>query len=219
MADRVLNQGSGDPVAEVLVDFQTVMTQFLELQNDVIAALAKRPPQVLALEPFLLAEAGASVAATLPPAGESIAVPLDERIAAPAVGPEPPLVEPTAAREDCTVETPQAAFSRYTLNVRERPLRADPASLAPNHCVLVTDDGRGIAPILAEHLRRHDRRVAILSSHGRTDPNGDLFASALESAEEARAIVDRVVETCGPIAAVVHLAPLSDGPAFDSMDI
>src|SRR3954454_17954996 len=107
-----MNNPSADPVADMLLDFQAVMAQFLELQTSVMGALANRHRQPRVAQHALAAAAGAAPVAVS--ARTSQAVPEPPPPAAPA-GPVVEVTEGIAAPID------QAAFSRYTLTVRDRP--------------------------------------------------------------------------------------------------
>jgi NAD(P)-dependent dehydrogenase (short-subunit alcohol dehydrogenase family) len=219
-----------DPVAEVLLDFQSVMAQFLELQTSVIGAFAhghRRTDAATALSPAsptALDPTSVAVAERVSPAAAVIApgdAPADARPAAPAASP----IQAASAAAPANIANPivtaesDAAHSRYTLAIREREAGAARASLAPGHAVLVTDDGCGIGLIVADQLRREGRRVALVSPRGASDPARGLFVSALASLEEAQALVDTVRGSFGPIAALVHLAPLASAPLFARQDL
>ena len=190
-----MNKPTVDPVADVLLDFQSVMAQFLELQTDVMSALAGRRPRVLA-----------APAPPPPPA------PVEVRVA------EARAAEP---RETGPVETPepvdQAAFSRYTLTVRERPMGDPGAVVAPGHAVVLTDDGRGVADLVAERLRGSGCRVAIVAASGSADRARDVFVCAVDSLDEAEAdrLARQIAGACGPVGALIHLAPLAVAPPFE----
>jgi NAD(P)-dependent dehydrogenase (short-subunit alcohol dehydrogenase family) len=211
MDHRVMNRTVGDLQAEVLVDFQAVMAQFLELQTQVIGAYANAQPRRRAM----------STAGTLPLATEAPELRRASREQLPedVVVPESRPVEAARAQEtESAVDVDRGMFTRYTLALRERPEDGVPVSLAPGHCIAVTDDGRGIALVLAERLRREGWRVAILSTRDSSDSQADWFVSALASVEEAAATARRIVEACGPVAALLHLAPLSELDAFGEMN-
>jgi NAD(P)-dependent dehydrogenase (short-subunit alcohol dehydrogenase family) len=84
--------------------------------------------------------------------------------------------------------------------------------------VVVTDDGRGIARLIAEKLRGEGRRVAIVAPHASAEHQDDLFVSALDTPEEAERLARSIVESCGQVAAVIHLTPLSPQPEFHTLD-
>jgi NAD(P)-dependent dehydrogenase (short-subunit alcohol dehydrogenase family) len=203
---------SVDPVADVLLDFQSVMAQFLELQTDILGAFARRrsmsraaPPAIAAAPPDLSSPSGHQTAAELP-AVHASAGPLVKR------------PERQDRSEPGPVSLVQAAFSRYTLTVRERPAGSARAALARDHAIVVTDDGRGVASLVAGRLRRDGHRVAIVSAGGSPDPKHDLFVSPLDSAEEADRVAHLIGESLGHVGALIHLAPLSASPPFEAMD-
>jgi NAD(P)-dependent dehydrogenase (short-subunit alcohol dehydrogenase family) len=207
MGDRNMKYSLVDPVASVLLDFQSVMAQFLELQTDVLAAHASRSSRARDISPVAVAQDDRDIV-------ENTVANIAEAPAVPAA--EPHVMAPVREQPHIAIE--QAPFSRYTLSVRERPLSSVRAGLAAGHAVVLTDDGRGIARLVAEKLRADGRRVAILSNRGDSDPLGDLFVSTLDSSDEAARVAAAIVQSCGPVAAVIHLAPLSAAPGFDTLD-
>jgi NAD(P)-dependent dehydrogenase (short-subunit alcohol dehydrogenase family) len=196
-----------DPVAGALLDFQSVMAQFLELQSDIISALAARE----------LRAGGA------PPAS----VPAADRTAAPSPVAEPVPVAAAPAQADPAratdveqglVDVDRAAYARYTPAVRECAFGDARAGIAADHAVVVTDDGRGVASVVAERLRREGRRVAMVAARASPGLNHDLFVSSLDSSSEAERVARSIRQACGPVAALIHLAPLSAAPPFDTWD-
>jgi NAD(P)-dependent dehydrogenase (short-subunit alcohol dehydrogenase family) len=207
MGERDTKHSSTDPVADVLLDFQSVMAQFLELQANVVGAFAARKQ------------------GTYAPPSVSVA-PVEA--AAPIVVPDPIVDTPQQHVEQLPqeVKEPQASevareetrFSRYTLAVRERPLGAARATLAPGRVVVLTEDGRGVAAMVAATLRSSGVRVAIISADGTKAWDKDVFVSPLDSPDESERVVRMIGETCGPVGALIHLAPLSVAPSFDALD-
>ena len=173
---------SVDPVADVLLDFQSVMAQFLELQTDVIGALANRKPRIRTVQP----------------------------------APTGPIAEP---RPHTHAPIDQAQFSRYTLTARERRSGNGRAAIASGHTVVLTDDGRGVAALVAERLRRDGHRVAIIAARASEDPQQDLFVSPLDSATEVERIAQQIGDSCGPVGALIHLTPLSVAPQLEELDV
>src|SRR5262249_29092680 len=167
-------------------DFQSVMAEFLELQTEVMSALAQRRARVRAA-PSAPAPVPNPVLASAPPASES--------------APE------------------RAGFFRYTLAVRECRSDTGRATIASDRTIVVTDDGRGVARLVAERLRRDGRKVATITARATSDAQQqELFVSPLDSTEEADRIAHRIVDSCGPVGALIHLAPLSAAPGFDGLD-
>jgi len=193
MANRDVKESSADPVADVLLDFQSVMAQFLELQADMVGAFAGRRPRTYAAH-----------SATVAPSEGVPAV-----VVAPTIADEP--LPSEGARDE-------TAFSRYTLGVRERPFSAARATLAPGRVVVLTDDGRGVAALVARTLRNSGHRVAIISAADKAGLEHDVFVSALDSPDEAERVVRMIGESCGPVGALIHLTPLSIVPSFDTLD-
>src|SRR5947208_13112089 len=122
----MMKYSSEDPVADVLLDFQSVMEQFLELQADMLGAFAGRTSHHDA-----------------PPSRPASAIDcVPDGVPAPSVPAavlDPP--SPLAA----VVDLPSAPVlavtdvdhhSRYTLVVRPRPLGHTRAALAAGHAIV-----------------------------------------------------------------------------------
>ena len=217
--DRRPAPASADPVADVLVDFQSVMSQFLQLQTDVFSAFANRRVRTIGAEP---ASVGLDFSRAALPA---LAAPATEATPQPLAHDVPPDDAPGFdesgagdAADEAVATIDQAAFSRYTLTVRDRPLRAVHAGLAPGRSIVLTDDGRGIATRIAAVLRGNGHRVAIIRSQHDAPEEADVFLSALDSAAEAERVLSAIGEACGRIGALIHLMPLSQAPEFDTLD-
>ena len=211
-----------DPVAEVLLDFQSVMVQFLELQTSVIDAvvsggrgargvalpIAQLPVQV---EPVAeLALPALATEATSAPVQE----PQGPTPAKTAPVPATPIEQPIVRTE---IPVDEAAHSRYTLAVRDHAA-AGRAALAVDHAIVITDDGRGVASAVADRLRRDGRRVAVISVGLLERAEHDRFVSPLDSVEEADRVVHAIRTACGPIAALIHLTPLAPSAPFEALD-
>src|SRR5687768_11027323 len=122
MGDRNMKYPLVDPVAGVLLDFQSVMAQFLELQTEMLAAHARRSSR----------GRDVSTVAGAPDACDIV----ENTVEAPPVPTvEPPITAPLREQPHIAIE--QAPFSRYTLGVQERPLVSGRAGLAAGHAVLL----------------------------------------------------------------------------------
>ena len=118
-----------------------------------------------------------------------------------------------------TVALSAALRAHMAARSGEAPIapRARP-SLAPGGVVLVTDDGRGVARAVAADLRALGYGV-VRVRHGVGD--ADVEGVNLTAAAAVAALVDRA-RGRGPIAAVVHLAPMRSAtrhkPAWEEPD-
>jgi NAD(P)-dependent dehydrogenase (short-subunit alcohol dehydrogenase family) len=206
----------------VLLEFQAVMQQFLEIQRNVLAAyLASGSPDAreIASVPPPAAEppgAGAMLASEAPAALDRPAPAPDEtRVDPDPIAPAAPPPARAAVRPD------ESGALRLTLRTVDRPLVGGRAGLAHEHVVVITDDGRGIATGLAERLRREGRGVALVGPAGAgPEASADhVFHSSLDSLPEAERVVAAIVASCGPVAALVHLLPLAGPPDFERLDV
>ena len=205
-----------DPVAEVLLDFQSVMAQFLELQTEMLAVRRSRTVPLRSATVLPAAQVTTYEAEPARIRAEPVSA-----VSEPQQGePEQLAPEKPVSQHDATLQfaQDQAAFSRYTLSVRERPLGQTKGGLAADHAIVLTDDGTGVSRLLAEKLRSTGRRVAIIAPPAIFDPGLDVYVSALDSAEEADRIARSIGAACGPVAAVIHLMPLSPPSPLEGTD-
>ncbi|HEV8198850.1 MAG TPA: SDR family NAD(P)-dependent oxidoreductase [Candidatus Polarisedimenticolia bacterium] len=99
--------------------------------------------------------------------------------------------------EDCPRTVPRP--------VELPPVSGERAPLRPG-CVLLTDDGGGVAAAVARRLVASDHPVALLSE------------ADLRDAESVRGAVAKARGHASGIAALLHLAPLADAPSFPGID-
>jgi NAD(P)-dependent dehydrogenase (short-subunit alcohol dehydrogenase family) len=190
-----------------MLEFQAVMEQFLDLQRAMLPAYLDLRTSARRLQ--LPVPAVAPVPP--PPSAEPTAA--DEGVRRPEPAAIVPLQATAAAAGGPAGE---ATCGRYRVVVADRPRGGTRASLARDHVVVVTVDGRGIADRVVERLRADGHRVVAVSTSGQ--PDGGLLVSSIDTADEARRLVAQIVERQGPIAALVHLMPLSPAPADWAQD-
>jgi NAD(P)-dependent dehydrogenase (short-subunit alcohol dehydrogenase family) len=99
----------------------------------------------------------------------------------------------------------------------DRPLR-----WSVDGVVLITDDGRGVAPLVAAALRARGARP-VLARLGKAGGVGELedggYRAALTSPAGAAELVAAVVRRWGPVSGILHLLPLSDGSDASAADL
>jgi NAD(P)-dependent dehydrogenase (short-subunit alcohol dehydrogenase family) len=84
---------------------------------------------------------------------------------------------------------------------------------------LLTDDERGVCPILAEELARRGHEVARVRLGEETrEIEPGRYTGNLVSPEAASELLDVVRRRQGPIGGIVHLLPLRSDARFDEMD-
>ncbi len=139
----------------------------------------------------------------------------------PAIKAEDSLVAPAhSAPETMAPARESAPILRYRLESVAVPLTGAPASLAPGRVILITDDGRGIAPTLAEMLRCQGHQAVLLTAgSGGAKGSENRYAAELTSRKGVQALLDAVRQRHGPIGSLLHLAPLQGGRTFESMDL
>jgi NAD(P)-dependent dehydrogenase (short-subunit alcohol dehydrogenase family) len=214
--ESIMNSGR---VTDVLLDFQAVMSQWLELQGVVTSAVmgaAARRREVRAPGPQpRLKPAGPPSGATATDAAVSGVA--DVPVRAPASS-RP--VQATRAQTTEGLERGPAdhGSTHLTVAVRDCPLGLARGRLAAGHAIVVTDDGQGLAVLVADRLRRDGHQVALISAVGHPEPSPGVFVSPVDSVEEADRVTRQITDAHGPVGALIHLAPLSGAPPFDGLD-
>jgi len=129
--------------------------------------------------------------------------------AAPAAAPFEPAAGSTASANLSANGVAHFKTLRRLVETVEAPLPRQRSGLMEGGCVVITDDGRGIADALAERLERADIRTERLGgSSGALDWTSP---SAIEKAVES-------LRARGPLAGIVHLLPLAPGPASSQLE-
>ncbi|MGH8929337.1 MAG: beta-ketoacyl synthase N-terminal-like domain-containing protein, partial [Egibacteraceae bacterium] len=123
--------------------------------------------------------------------------------------------EPEAAKP----ETPTGELPRFAAAVVPAPREATEQSLRFDGIVAITDDERGVARDLTALLSEQGIEVALIRDQPLPAQDSDGYAARLGDAQAARDLVEAVHRRQGPIACLVHLLPLRDGPPFDELDI
>lgn len=160
--------------------------------------------QFLDLQRAMLPAYVGRVAAAPPAAPAALAPP---PLAAPHLAPPPP--EPAALPA-----TAPAACGRYRVVVADRPLSGARATLPRDRTVVITEDGRGVATCLRERLLLDGYQVATVTV---AEESTDAVASPLATAADAQRLVEAIVRKHGPVAALVHLMPLSPIPSAETV--
>src|SRR5262249_18356733 len=82
--------------------------------------------------------------------------------------------------------------------------------------VLITDDGRGVAQILAARLRETGRNVLLLRSRSAATRNGDghILHAELTDPVAVEEVLRSARPIAGPIAGLIHWLPLA-GPSTE----
>jgi acyl transferase domain-containing protein/NAD(P)H-dependent flavin oxidoreductase YrpB (nitropropane dioxygenase family)/NAD(P)-dependent dehydrogenase (short-subunit alcohol dehydrogenase family)/acyl carrier protein len=119
-------------------------------------------------------------------------------------------VAPHAAPSAPTAADTRLPIGRFRLRALEQPPASAVGGLAHGRVVVITDDGTGVAPVVAAHLNAQGHPTALLGSAG---GDGVDFASpdALEAALRS------IQQHSGRVCALVHLQPLGHVAAGGTM--
>ncbi|MGH3940756.1 MAG: SDR family oxidoreductase [Pseudonocardiaceae bacterium] len=86
--------------------------------------------------------------------------------------------------------------------------------------IAITDDEQGVAPALAESLRRHGIEIALIRDRqGPLDIGPAGYAASLGNAQATRDLIAAIRQRQGAISCLVHLLALRAGPPFEELDV
>ncbi len=133
---------------------------------------------------------------------------------APASG-HPPPANPvaTVTRPDASPAS-VASVPRFVLRATAAPSAAAAhGTVTTEGIVVVSDDERGIAHGLADELRRHGHRVAVLRAATKVEHLGpDLYTTDFADPDAVSEALDAIRRGGEPIGGIVHLLPLREQP-------
>jgi len=119
----------------------------------------------------------------------------------------PSNIEPKRREDASTVE-----IQRAVVRLKSAPLPVGSTRLISSGLLLITDDGRGLAALVAERLVDFGHAVAIVRHQDDLEPrHGDGVLSAnLTDESSVQRLVEVARDELGPIAGLIHLSPLAD---------
>jgi acyl transferase domain-containing protein/NAD(P)H-dependent flavin oxidoreductase YrpB (nitropropane dioxygenase family) len=122
-----------------------------------------------------------------------------------------------AVREEKRPVAPRAGIQRMLVRPTAAPLPEDWSLGLAAGSVLITDDGRGVAQILAARLRETGRDVLLLlrsEAAAARNSDGHTLHAELTDPAAVEEVLRRARQAAGPIAGLIHLLPLA-GPGRD----
>ena len=106
---------------------------------------------------------------------------------------------------------------RAVVELVDCPLESTADSMLSKGVVLFTDDGRGIARLMANQLADLGQRTVFLGSSAAA-PDGGGFQADLTDPEAVANVLRRIREEYGPISGLINLAPLADAVEGEAWD-
>ncbi|HXG13412.1 MAG TPA: SDR family NAD(P)-dependent oxidoreductase [Gemmataceae bacterium] len=109
----------------------------------------------------------------------------------------------------------RAGIQRMRVEPVEAPLPRGWSICLADGTLLITDDGRGIAPALAERFREIGRDVILLRSGPGAVRNGeaDVLQADLTDPRAVAELLPVIRQKAGAVAGLIHLLPLAEPPA------
>ncbi len=105
---------------------------------------------------------------------------------------------------------------RAVVELVDCPLESTADSMLTQGVVLFTDDGRGIARLMADQLADLGQRSVFLGSSAAA--NGGGFRADLTDPEAVADVLRRIREEFGPISGLINLAPLAEAVEGEAWD-
>jgi NAD(P)-dependent dehydrogenase (short-subunit alcohol dehydrogenase family) len=210
---------------QVLLEFQSVMAQFLAIQREVLGTYLASTRQ--SLETFATSGPPSPAAGSLstpPPTASELPVTSSVTSVEPtlAVKPSSAATEPPTSKDSTLLnessagaETP--SLVRLAPRTISRPPRGVRAGLARDRAIVITDDGRGVADALSQRLRQEGYPVAIVRAAADDASQPSTYTGSLQSLTDADRLVESISSSCRGIAALIHLLPLAPIAEFERM--
>lgn len=157
--------------------------------------------------------AGESISERPPSIGEPSRPSFDAR--------EGALTPPSDRGQPSEQTLPETDVPRSLIAIRAaRQVSGAPAAFLSDHCIVITDDGRGVAEAVAAHIRDRGGRAVLVQAV--SDPAN--AAAGIEDVDlgdpvSAAEFIERVRRQHGPIGGLVHLLPLQQQPDVAGMDL
>lgn len=130
--------------------------------------------------------------------------------------------EPTA--KPASIETSDESdveLPRFVLTaVDAPPIKDQPLQIPPGSLILITDEGRGIAQIMADELKRLGGQVALVQMGDQVAETGQgLYTADLTNPEAVAKLLELLRQRQGPISGIIHLLALKGGAPFEQMSL
>jgi NAD(P)-dependent dehydrogenase (short-subunit alcohol dehydrogenase family) len=130
--------------------------------------------------------------------------------------------EPTAkpasieTRHESDVELPRFVLTA----VDAPPIKDQPLQIPTDSLILITDEGRGIARIMADELKRLGGRVALVHMGDQVAETGQgLYKADLTNPEAIAKLLELLHQRQGSISGIIHLLALRGGAPFEEMSL
>ena len=128
----------------------------------------------------------------------------------------PVIAAPQTAAAVVDDQVPEGAqIHRFTLATVEAPAKGNWKGVAKDRTILVTDDGSGVARLVADRFQAQGYAVAFVQhQEGLQEPKPGTYLADLGSAGRASELIALINEKQGLLGGIVHLLPLD--PVADS---
>jgi acyl transferase domain-containing protein/NAD(P)H-dependent flavin oxidoreductase YrpB (nitropropane dioxygenase family)/NAD(P)-dependent dehydrogenase (short-subunit alcohol dehydrogenase family) len=129
-----------------------------------------------------------------------------------------PTAKPVSAE---TLKESDVELPRFVLTaVNAPPIKDQPLQIPRGSILLITDEGRGVARIMADELKRLGGQIALVQMGDELVETGQgLYTADLTDPEGVIKLVLHIRHRQGAIGGIIHLLPLTGGEAFEKMSL
>ena len=115
------------------------------------------------------------------------------------------------------IDEDESELARFVMVPEDAQLTYVQPPKFPKSVVVITDDENGIALAVGQELARNRVPTVLLRMKESAEESEDLYAADLGDPDSVRAVVERIRQSKGPIAGIIHLLPFRGAVDFDTM--
>jgi len=110
-------------------------------------------------------------------------------------------------------------LARFLVGTVESPLRESDNGFPEDGVYLITDDEGGIARELAEAIRGHGGRAALVAMGDGSEPENGEYRADLTGSTAVTELLAHIRRQDGRVCGLIHLLPLEAAPPVEDMDV
>lgn len=111
----------------------------------------------------------------------------------------------------------ESDLARFVLVPQDAQLSFVPSHKFPESVVIITDDETGIAQAVKAELSRQRIPAVLVRMNGSPEQPDDIFSANLIDPNSVATVVDRIRETRGNVAGLIHLLPFREQTNLDAI--
>jgi acyl transferase domain-containing protein/NAD(P)-dependent dehydrogenase (short-subunit alcohol dehydrogenase family) len=115
------------------------------------------------------------------------------------------------------IDEDESDLARFVMVPEDAQLTYVPPPKFPKSVVVITDDETGIARAARQELARNRVPTVLLRMRESAEEAEDVYTANLGDPDSVRTVVERIRQTHGPIAGIIHLLPFRGAIDFNTM--